>query len=129
VAQVLVAKNRDSDPHRPTSYTRLWFGGEYFFLYPDMLRLRDETGELIDPQTNAFFVGLNLDALSRFVESANRRLSAQPEVWVQRVGVFSTGEAMEMRTSRTAVQAVLDGLSKAVQVARETHSGVLILGE
>ena len=126
---MVVARKRDSDPDRLTSYARLWFDGAYFFLYPDMLRLKGETSELIDPQTSAFFMGPGLDALSHFLESANRRLSVQPEVWSQRVGTYSTGEPLEMQASQAAVQAVLDGLSKAVQMARKTHKGVLIVGE
>ena len=64
MASVFVTKAREPEPEETDDqhpHAHIAFGGVYFFLYPAILRLRDQTGELIDPQTDAFFDGATLD--------------------------------------------------------------------
>jgi hypothetical protein len=87
MGSVFVTKSREPDPEETDnqySYAQITFGGAYFFLYPAILRLRDQTGELIDPQTCAFFDGTILDELERFLNESRQRVLAEPSDWEQR---------------------------------------------
>jgi hypothetical protein len=84
MGSVFVTKSREPDPEETDnqySYAQITFGGAYFFLYPAILRLRDQTGELIDPQTCAFFDGTILDELERFLNESRQRVLAEPNDW------------------------------------------------
>ena len=104
--------------------------GEYFFLYADIRRLAEETGELIDPQKDAFFAGLALDALERFLHVNRARTLSQPESWQQRVGRrHPSGEVAFCQASRDRIIAFLDGVQNAVEAARAQQKGVFFYGE
>jgi len=109
---------------------RITFGGTYFFLYPAILCLRDQTGRLIDPQTSAFFVGPELDLLQAFIVASQALAGAQPDTWEQRVGTGGgSGEVINEVTTRHDVLRLLHDLTSAVQSARERHMGVFFRGE
>ena len=132
MGSVFVAKERQRDSvelDNQEPQARIAFGGVYFFLYPLFLRLRDTTGELIDPQTDAFFHGSSLDELQRCLNQSRQRLLATPNEWEQHVGTYSTGEPCQERTSKAAVLDLLDRLDRAVVHAREEGLGVFFLGE
>jgi hypothetical protein len=105
------------------------YGGVYFFLYPDIKRLREATGELINGQENAFFAGGALDSLEAFLMKAQEFARSQTPEWEQRVGVLEGGEIQYQRTSRAQVLDLLQGIARAVQKAREENMGVLFLGD
>jgi hypothetical protein len=133
MASVFVTKTRrpdlkETDNQRP--HAHITFGGVYFFLYPAILRLRDQTGELIDPQIDAFFDGATLDELERFVSESRHRVLAEPNVWEQRVGVsLPVGEPRHERTSQALVLDLLDQIDRAILLARKRGSGLLFMGE
>jgi hypothetical protein len=52
--------------------------GAYSPLYPDILLLREQTGELIDGQKDAFFAGAPLATLEQFLANASRLLPTSP---------------------------------------------------
>jgi hypothetical protein len=132
MGSVFVTKSREPDPEETDnqySYAQITFGGAYFFLYPAILRLRDQTGELIDPQTCAFFDGTILDELERFLNESRQRVLAEPSDWEQRVGTsFPSGEPIHERTSQAAVLELLDQLHRAVLLARKQSLGVFFMG-
>lgn len=106
------------------------FGGVYFFLYPGIKSLNDQTGELIDPQRDAFFIASTLDDLELFVLEAKQRTKTQPEHWKQQVGVTSPErEPFYQTASRAEVLLLLNGIESAIAVARQTGKGVFFLGE
>ena len=128
MAQVFVAVSRDSIPdHEP--FAEVHYGGVYFFLYPDIKRLRDATGELIGPQDSAFFDGGALDSLEAFLIKAQEFARTQTSEWEQRVGVLEGGEVQYQRTSRAQVVDLLQGIARAAQKARGENMGVLFLGD
>ncbi len=133
MALVFVTKAREPDPEETDNqhpHAHIAFGGVYFFLYPAILRLRDQTGELIDPQTDAFFDGATLDELERFVSESRHGVLAEPHVWEQRVGAsLPIGEPRHERTSQAAVLELLDQVDRAIVLARKRRAGVFFMGE
>jgi hypothetical protein len=129
---VFVAEKRDSCPDEDEGQepiAHLYYGGVYFFLFPEIQRLREVTGELIDPQQNAFFEGTALEHLGQFITSAQNSALKRESEWEQRVGKQLSGEVWYQITSRADVLEILRRLAEAVRAARERHMGVLFLGE
>lgn len=93
-----------------------------------MLHPCEETGELIDPQADAFFSEAALDSLEMFVETGLKMARDQSPEWQQRVGVHD-GVPWCMTTSRSDVLAFLSRLAQAVEIARDQNAGVLFLGD
>jgi hypothetical protein len=131
LGKVFVTASRDSEHVENTeAYANVAYSGVYFFLYPTILRLRDQTGELIDAQQSAFFIGRSLDHLEHFVVAARGHALEQPEEWEQRVGKgWPGGDALNQLTSRRQILLFLERIESAVGVARRTGMGVLFLGE
>jgi hypothetical protein len=133
MGSVFVAKTRQRDSvetDNQVPQARITFGGVYFFLYPSFLRLRDQTGELVDPQTDAFFDKVTLDELQRCLTESRQRVLAEPNDWEQHVGTWTpTGEPRHERTSQAAVLELLDRLDRAVLRARKEGLGLFFKGE
>jgi len=133
MGSVFVTSTSDPEPEEVEGrkhLARVAFGGTYFFLYPAILHLRDQTGQLIDPQKSAFFVGPTLDQLEVFIASSLSLAAAQPDAWRQRVGTRGdTGEVIHETATRNEVLQFLGYLAGAVRSARERQMGVLFLGE
>lgn len=129
---VFVAENRNSYPNEEEGQepiAHFYYGGVYFFLYPEIQHLREATGELIDPQQNAFFEGTALEHLGQFITSAQNSALQQESEWEQRVGKNLSGEVGYQTTSRADVLELLRRLEDALRTARERQMGVLFLGE
>src|SRR5262245_38055561 len=129
---VFIAEKRDSYPDEDEGQepiAHLYYGGVYFFLYPRIQHLRDVTGELIDPQQNAFFEGIALEHLGQFIKSSQNSALQRESEWEQRVGKKLNGEVSYQTTSRTDVLELLRRLEDALRTARERHMSVLCLGE
>jgi hypothetical protein len=110
-------------PDEADVYADVSYGGVFFFLYPEIKQLHEQTGELIDAQQSAFFVAENLDQLERFLIGAKARALTQPEQWQQRVG-----KDWNQPTSREQVLAFLERVELAIKDARRANTGVLFLG-
>ncbi len=130
---VFVTRTREPEADEVESrapLARINYGGVYFFLYPFILRLRDQTGELIDPQQSAFFAGPALDRLAIFLAESQALASAQPDTWEQRVATRAgAGDVVYQSTSRSDLLALLGILAAALELAREQHMGVMFWGE
>ena len=133
MGKVFVVASSEPDPlelEDVEPYADVPWQGEYFFLYPEILRLQEATGQLIDPQKNAYFAGPELDALETFLLACRARAIGQPPFWEQRVGKeWPSGDAIYRRAKQAEVLAFLDRVLVAVRVARDGHKGVLVLGE
>jgi hypothetical protein len=133
MGSMFVTRTSDPDPEEiegSEPLARIAFGGLYFFLYPAILRLRDQTGHLIDPQHNAFFAGPDLDQLQSFVVASQTLAAAQPDTWNQRVGTKGPkAEVIHEATTRHDIVQFLAALTGAIQTARERRMGVLFWGE
>ena len=109
MGKVFVTKAREPQPEEVEEVPALAevpFPGEYFFLYPGIVRLRETTGELIDPQKNAFFAGPHLVVLEEFGHEWSERAKAQPESWEQQVGIqYPSREVDSETTSRERLAA------------------------
>jgi hypothetical protein len=133
MGQVLLTRSREPEfeeieGQKPCA--DFYFGGIYFFLYPEILRLSEQTGELIDPQKDAFFYDSGLDLLEQFAVVARERTNAQPEYLEQHVSaVFPSGEPAYQRTIRADVLDFLDRLTEAIKLARHRGLGVFFLGD
>jgi hypothetical protein len=104
--------------------------GDYFFLFPDIQRLQQATGELIDPQSDAFFAGPAMDALAAFVQACKARTASQPDTWRQRVGTTGpTHEVVYETAHRARLLEFLEGVDFAIRRAREGRKGVFFQGE
>jgi hypothetical protein len=124
VGYLLIAPVRDADkPKESDIYAAVSYGGVFFFLYPEIQQLQDQTGELIDAQQSAFFIGPNLDLLEHFLVRARANAVAQPDHWQQRVG-----RDWHQPTSREQVLSFLERLESAIKDARRAKVGVLFLG-
>jgi hypothetical protein len=108
---------------------RVYFGGVYFFLYDEIKELQASTGQLIDPQKDAFFDGEQLVELERWLAANFERAVCQSSEWEQRVGTQSNGEVLYERTSRDNVIAFLRNVARAARMAHERNEGVLFCGE
>jgi hypothetical protein len=111
------------------SVARVSFGGVYFFLYDGIRELQESTGQLINPQTNAFFRGEQLLELERWLAANFERAVCQASEWDQRVGTEANGAVIYQRTSRNDVIAFLRDIARAARTAHERDEGVLFLGE
>jgi hypothetical protein len=133
VGKVFITTGRTPDPAEVEGvepYADVPWLGEYFFLYPQISQLEAQSGELIDPQKDAFFVGSALDALEGFLELSRAHTLSQPESWEQRVGrQHPSGEVVFIQATRDTVIAFLDGVQHAVSAARAQHKGVFFYGE
>jgi len=130
MGQVLVAASREPSEEEATdSYGAVPWFGEYFYLYPALLQLKEQTGELIDPQRDAFFSGRHLDVLGEFVSECSARAAEQPASWTQRVGRRPTGDIVYEKARRATVQEFLELVMKAIARARQDEKGVLFYGE
>ena len=133
MAHVFVTASREPTPEdveQREPFAEVFYGGVYFFLYPAIKRLRDVTGELIDPQESAYFAGDDLDSFEAFLTETEDSARSQPSEWQQRVGVLLPGgEVNYQRTFRAEVVDLLRGLATALQKAREGRLGVLFWGD
>jgi hypothetical protein len=124
----------ESDAPRPEldelkSVARVSLDGVYCFLYDAIRELQESTGQLIDPQRNAFFKGEQLFELERWLAANFERAACQSSEWNQRVGTEADGTVIYQRTSRNNVIAFLRDIAGAARVAHERNEGVLFLGE
>lgn len=129
---VFLAANRDPAPEEVESsepFAHVNYGGVYFFLYPGVQRLRELTGELIDPQKNAYFRGSTLTELEEFLALSTESAMREAPEWNQRVGTMQSGEVWHQLTLRGDVLELLRRLGDATRAARETGMGVLFWGE
>jgi hypothetical protein len=132
LSRVFVTSTSDPEPdvirsRRP--FARISFGGAYFFLYPSLQHLRDQTGQLIDPQMDAYFDGPALSHLDSFLSAVEALTTAQPETWQQRVGTSVSGAVLYETTSRHEVAQLIADVRAAVRVAQQQRHGVLFYGE
>jgi len=131
LSRVFVTRTSDPEPDEVRSgkpFARIRFGGAYFFLYPSLQHLRDQTGQLIDPQMDAFFDGPALSHLDSLLSAVETLTAAQPETWQQRVGTSAAGDVLYETTSRHEVAQLIAGLRAAVLVAQQRRCGVLFHG-
>ena len=117
MARVFVVATREGNPDEASERTHLGFGGEYFFLHPDILKLAAETDQRIDPQGNAWFQDTDLSAFQQFVAASQAKALLQPAEWNQRVGQSASGEPVLHKVSRARLMRLLDGLSAAADEA------------
>jgi hypothetical protein len=129
MARVFVVADQHADVEKASPLAHVRYGGEYFFLYPDVLRLQAETGQLIDAQQDALFKGQALRSLRRFVEGARERTLGQPDEWSQRVGHTAAGDAIFQPTSRADVLKLLEALAAAAEEASSGGLGVWFVGD
>jgi hypothetical protein len=133
MGKVFLTRSREPEPEEVEGVPPLadvpWVG-EYSFLYPGFVDLRERTGEFIDPQKDAFFQGANMDALEAFIHEWSAKAKAQPESWEQRVGIaYPSREVICRTTSRDSVLAFLTDVLKAIEAARVSEQGVFFWGE
>ena len=131
MGQVFAANSREAvEDENAESYGDVPWLGEYIFMYDDICRLREKTGELIDAQKDAFFGGANLASLEKFAQAGLVRALAQPEAWEQRVGKkLPGGEPVFCAAHRAVLVSFLDGVVRAVAAARANKTGVFFYGE
>jgi hypothetical protein len=133
LGKVFVTASREpeaADVEGVEPYAQVPWPGGYFFLYQDILRLAEQTGELIDPQRHGYFSGAALDALDQFLQTSRSRVLAQPESWEQRVGTqHPSGEPVFMPAARDRLLSFLDGVDSAIAAARVSNTGVFFCGE
>jgi hypothetical protein len=129
---VFVTASRDPGPDGLDGrepFAHVDYGGVYFFLYPELRRLREMTGELIDPQDCAYFTGPALEQLDQCLSTTHQLATRQPSDWQQRVGTMQGGKVWFQQTLRVDVLELLSRLADAVRTAREQNMGVLFWGE
>ena len=131
MGRVFVAESSDPSEALETlePIARIAFDGVYFYLLGDIQDLHEATGQLIHPQTNAFFRGDDLDELERVLAGAFEPAVCRPAEWDQEAGTGQGGEVLYQRTSRSEVISFLRSLAGAARSARQRNAGVLFWGE
>lgn len=105
--------------------------GCYWFLYPLLERLAEDTGQWIDLYDGAVFGGETLSALARTLASARSLVEVQPEVWAVVTGIRSglVPEEVLSLVGKAEMVALLDRLEAAVGIARETNAYIGFFGD
>ena len=133
MGKLFVADSRESardEVEGAEPFATLPWPGDYFFLFPDIKRLQEETGELIDPQKDAYFAGPAIDALAEFVRVCRARTASQPVTWRQRVGTSRpTQEVVYGLADRARILEFLEKVEHTIDRAREARKGVFFQGE
>ena len=130
MSKIIIAAHAQLDgDEKATVVAEISYGGIYFFLFPDLVQLAKQTGQMIDPQQHAFFAGEHLDQFEDCLHAALQRAKNQPENWDQRIGrVLPVGEPMFQRTVRQDVLTLIGGILDATAVARKRGHGILVIG-
>jgi len=115
----------------PDLSVRLFLGGLYFFLYPFFLRLRDETGQMIDPsEFMVHFENRQLPDVLRQLEAARKSAEKQPEHFQQHIGRQFRPVYQELyeTVSRSELLDLVETLIGAVSTTRQLGHDVYLFG-
>jgi hypothetical protein len=104
----------------PIASINLAEGGTYFFLYPHLLRIRDETGQLIENCGYARFDPAQLDRALHHLSAAREAAHLKPESFEQHVGRQITPVHQERYETikRSEILDTIDQLADAFRKAK-----------
>lgn len=106
-------------------------GGIYFCLYPHLLRIRDETGQLIENCGYAHFDPAQLNRVLRHLRAAREAAHLKPESFEQHVGqqVSPVSQELYEAVTRSEVLNTIDQLADAFHKANELGMHVYCVSE
>lgn len=106
-------------------------GGIYFCLFPHLLRIRDETGQLIEDCGYAHFDMAQVDRALRHLTAAREAAHLKPESFEQHVGrqVTSIHNALYEIVARSELLDTIDQLAKAFHKAKDLGMDVYCVSE
>jgi hypothetical protein len=106
-------------------------GGYYWFLYPLIERLYDETGQFIDLYTDARFTPSKFPALERMLAAAEKLIRKQPARWQVLIGVQVKPVRKELYTEveRAKFLKFLGVLRKVIARAKKLRRPVVCFGD
>lgn len=115
----------------PSASINLAEGETYFFLQPHLLRIRDETGQLIENCGNAHFDPAQLDRVLRHLRAAREAAHLKPESFEQHLGRQVTPMYQELyeTVTRSEVLDTIDQLAGAFHKAKELGMHVYRVSE
>lgn len=128
---VFVAERGDpgADVESLEPLARFTLGGVYSYLQDGFQELHEATGQLIHPQTSAFFIGDDLLELEQHLIPTFEQTVCQATAWDQPVGTTANGDVLYERTSRNDVVQFLRKIAGAARMARDRNAGVVFRGE
>jgi hypothetical protein len=132
--KIFLAAPGDPEPasgHSPIVSVNLAEGGTYFFLYPHLLRIRDETGQLIVDCGYAHFEAAQLDRCLHHLSAAREAAYLKPESFEQHVGRRVTPVHQEIyeTVARSELVDIIDQLANAFRKAKDLGMDVYCVTE
>jgi hypothetical protein len=132
--KVFIAPPGDSEPEfesDPIASINFAEGGIYFFLYPYLLRIRDETGQLIENCGYAHFDRAQLDRALHQLTAARQAAYLKPESFEQHVGrqVAPIHQELYETVARSELLDTIDQLANALRKAKELGMDVYCVSE
>jgi hypothetical protein len=106
-------------------------GGIYFCLYPHLLRIRDETGQLIEDCGYAHFEMARVDRALHHLTAAREAAHLKPESFEQHVGRQVTPIHQELYeiVARSELLDTIDQLANAFRKAKDLGMDVYCVSE
>lgn len=106
-------------------------GGIYFCLYPHLLRIHDETGQLIEDCGYAHFEMAQVDRALQHLTAAREAAHLKPESFEQHVGRQVTPIHQELyeTVARSELLDAIDQLANAFRKAKDLGMDVYCVSE
>ncbi len=132
--KVFLAPPGDPEPdsgHDPIASINLAEGGTYFFLYPYLLRIRDETSQLIEDCGYAHFEAAQVDRALHHLTAAREAAYLKPESFEQHVGRQVTPVHQELyeTVARSELLDTIDQLANTFRKAKDLGMDVYCVSE
>jgi hypothetical protein len=115
--------------HDPIASISLSEGGTYFYLH--LLRIRDETGQLIEDCGYAHFEAAQVDRALHHLTAAREAAHFKPESFEQHVGrkVIPVHQELYETVARSELLDTIDQLANAFRKAKDLGMDVYCVGE
>jgi hypothetical protein len=128
---VVPPTKQEADYDHPDGTLHLPFGGIYFFLYPYLLQVRDQTGQMIDPQMHADFSRETLPVVLAKLKDARKSAEKKPSRFAVHVGKQFTPvvEDRYEEVSQSELLGVIDRLITIFQDSAAKGCRLILAGE
>ena len=132
--KVFLAAPGDTEPDfesDPIAVINFAEGGTYFFLYPYLLRIRDDTGQIIENCGFAHFEMAQIDRALHHLTAAREVAHLKPESFEQHVGrqVAPMQRELYETVARSELLDTIDQLAKAFSRAKDLGKDVYCVSE
>lgn len=105
--------------------------GYYWFLYPSIEKLREQTGIYIDLYGDAEFHKGNIDQLESLIQDARVRMNDKPEYWQEHCGAQSFPQQAEIfyKVSKQEMRKKLDAIANLIREVKINGVEIIFTGD